>query len=179
MRAINSPAVTWLVLACFLAGMAPGPGVWAAGGPAADDRAGLPGPGAPAAEPATGEPAGGLEPVPVQPSGDESLARCGEQGRELASVEVPTGGSFAAGLGVSLLVPLFGVGIAWFVPGKPSPPYDLVPQGQTPQCQLAFIEGYQREGQARKRRAAVSGALLGTGTALALAFLVVVSATGD
>ena len=118
--------------------------------------------------------------IPAAPPADGmNNADCRREGKELAETDVSTGGSFSAGVGLALLLPLFGVGIAYAVAGKPSVPYDLSPENQTRQCRLAFIDGYQKEGQSKKRRAALIGGLVGTAVAVAATALFVVALSRD
>ena len=151
MQRFSSPGVAWFLLVCFLATVVPWPGVRAGAMAQATDNNGSSQP--------TDKPAG-------TPAGAMSDTDCRREGKELARTDVSTGGSFAGGVGLSLLLPFFGVGVAYLVAGKPSVPYDLMPEGRTRQCQSAFIEGYQKEGRSKKRRAALIGGLVGTAVAV-------------
>jgi hypothetical protein len=92
----------------------------------------------------------------------------------LESAEVlSTGGSFAGGLGLGLVLGLIGTGIAYAVASEPEPPYEAISRDMEETCRSAFIEGYKREGKTRKRSAALTGGFVGTVIVATAAFLYV------
>lgn len=90
---------------------------------------------------------------------------CHEKGRAEGE-NFPTGGAFTVGLVSGALAGLIGTGIAYAFQGEPAAPESSVGPLTDGTCRIEFRDAYAKAGRAKKRKAALTGGLLGTGIAV-------------
>ncbi len=107
---------------------------------------------------------------------DASWADCHIMGKRHGET-IGTGGSMAGGLAGGLLLGLIGTGIAVLAQSESSPPaeYLFEMEEKGGDCQYAYIEAFNSQSVSKKRKAALTGGLIGT----AILVVLVVSASGD
>lgn len=110
-------------------------------------------------------------PVVVKTMADGMLA--GQVAAEMRG----TGGSFAGGLAGGLLLGLIGTGIAYAAQGPAEIPVAYAAEAQKygSEYVLGFQQGFAEKSKKKKRGAALTGGLLGTGALVVL----VLSASGN
>jgi len=107
---------------------------------------------------------------------NSSWADCHMMGKRHGK-NVGTGGSMAGGLVGGLLLGLIGTGIAVLAQSESDPPaeYLFEMEDRGGECQYAYIEAFNSQSVSKKRKAALTGGLIGT----AVLVMVVVAASGN
>ena len=95
-------------------------------------------------------------------------AECEELGRSDGK-SVATGGAFAVGMASGFALGPIGTAIAWAAQGAPEPPRSSLRDFKDTQCRLSYADAYREEGKSKKRRAALTGSLIGTGVLIIVA----------
>lgn len=90
---------------------------------------------------------------------------CHEKGRAEGQA-YPTGGAFTVGLVSGALAGLIGTGVAYAFQGEPAAPEATVGAIPDGTCRIEYRDAYAKAGRAKKRKAALTGGLLGTGIAV-------------
>ena len=89
-------------------------------------------------------------------------AECEELGRSDGK-SVATGGALAVGMVSGLALGPIGTAIAWAAQGAPEPPRSSLRDFKDAQCRLSYADAYREAGKSRKKGAALTGGLIGTG----------------
>lgn len=98
-----------------------------------------------------------------------SWADCALMGKRHGQ-NIGTGGSTAGGLIGGVLLGLIGTGVAVLAQSKSEPPaqYLFEMEEKGGECQYAYIEAFNQESIGKKRKAALTGGLIGTAVLLAI-----------